>query len=289
MKSHSQKHPFEGARKFLAKICYNWNTGDISNKELQRVLDRFLSSPELNQRDIEILTQRYALFNNDNSTYKEIGLRFGLTGERVRQLEAQAIKKIVYPEGISEKRKTRIRLRKLIPSLEYDVLYDPLHLARKLRVSDRLMKRSINKLCEEFDLALIEPYSKSKKSFIMRIGEQSQDLPVPSDPSEVPESDTRHYSQEGYEIEYRRFWKEMESGILSRGYISSSLTNESFYQGYVRKRVFRDFMRDSMLPIAVYQDYRIGQREPLVIYHPGILRNVINKSINFSQNHLLFF
>lgn len=276
MKNYKQKYQPEAAKKLLAKIGYNENPEKISEEELQRTMEIVLSSSELNQRDIEILDQRYGLNDNVPHSLRETGMQLELTGERIRQLEIKAIKKIVYPEGISEQRRTRIRLRKLIPSLEYDVLYEPLFLARDLRVSLKFIKRSVNELSEEFDLAQIKPTLKSNRFLIIRIGEQSQDLPVPSEPFEVPEKDLKlkYYSQRDYEIAYKQFWKEMESEIFNKGYISSSIVNEFFYQGRIRKRAFRDFMRDSMLPVAIYQDYRIGFRKPMIVYHPTILRQV---------------
>ena len=272
MKKLNTRLQTQGIKVFLEKIGYSTNVYD---SELQGILDATLSNPTLTQREIEILTQRYGFRDNNGGTYKEVGARLGCSRNNVRLLEVNAIRKILHPEIASELGKTRFRLRKLIPTLEYDVLYDPSDLSRKINVSSRYVKRVINELCEEFDLAQIKPYLKSDRCFVMRIGEQSQDLPIPSEPFEVSKTDDPfHDTIMRYEAEYRTFWKEISTTLLSSGFVSSSLANKHIYGVNIRQRAFKDFMSDSMLPVAIHQDYRLGTREPLVIYHPKILREV---------------
>jgi len=62
---------------------------ESSNAELMREL---VSS--LNSREQVILNQRFALEGGDPRTLEEIGADFGLTRERIRQLEAAALRKL---------------------------------------------------------------------------------------------------------------------------------------------------------------------------------------------------
>jgi RNA polymerase primary sigma factor len=48
----------------------------------------------LNVREQRILRERFALDGGEPRTLEEIGVEFGLTRERIRQLEAAALKKL---------------------------------------------------------------------------------------------------------------------------------------------------------------------------------------------------
>ena len=272
------KSQMDGRRLFLEKIGYS---KDISEVEVQRVLDIALSNRSLTQREIEILRERY-LGENAKCTYLEAGTKLGCTPSNVRQLEEKAFKKMKHQESssMSERHIARSRLSKLIPTLEYDVLYDPSSIAQKLKISRQNLSHGINHLAEEFDLSLIRTNSPSGKRYILRIGEQYEDLPIPSQPLENPcESQPQFLndlSPEEYNTRYLAFWEKIASRIKSLGY-SSSRFDYGNHNPELRYKVFKDFMRDSMLPVAVNQDYRIGFREPLVVYHPKILREVRKK------------
>ena len=62
---------------------------ESSNAELMREL-----VGSLNSREQVILNQRFALEGGDPRTLEEIGADFGLTRERIRQLEAAALRKL---------------------------------------------------------------------------------------------------------------------------------------------------------------------------------------------------
>jgi RNA polymerase primary sigma factor len=51
----------------------------------------------LEPREAKILTMRFGLMDGDNKTLEEVGKTFGLTRERVRQIEHQALRKLRAP------------------------------------------------------------------------------------------------------------------------------------------------------------------------------------------------
>jgi DNA-binding CsgD family transcriptional regulator len=268
--NRSEIKQFEGARKFLVRLGYPYN---VSDEESQQILGRVLSNPALTKREIQILKERY-LGDNARCTYLESGSRLGCTASNVRALEQNALRKIKHPESMPQRYIARLRLNKLIPTLEYDVLYDPSSIERKLGISKQDLSYGINQLTAEFDLARIQAIIPSGKRYIMRIGEQSENLPIPVEPSEHPcrnPLECLHLLPSEYLTEYMRIWERIVSRIKTLGYTSSKFDLGNHYPELLQK-VYKDFVRDSMLPIAVYQDYRMGHREPSVIYHPKMIR-----------------
>lgn len=61
-------------------------------KDLGENLDKILST--LSPREKEILELRFGLKNNEPNTLQEIGDKYNLTRERIRQIESKALKKI---------------------------------------------------------------------------------------------------------------------------------------------------------------------------------------------------
>lgn len=78
--------------------AFYWN--DIGYEEIeQRALRETLESlmHELKKREQEILKARYGFEDGVEKTLEEIGQSFGVTRERIRQIEAKAIKKLSSP------------------------------------------------------------------------------------------------------------------------------------------------------------------------------------------------
>ena len=51
----------------------------------------------LSEREREVLELRFGLHDGSHMTLGELGQRFGITKERVRQLEARALRKLRHP------------------------------------------------------------------------------------------------------------------------------------------------------------------------------------------------
>ena len=66
----------------------------------QQILNTLLKS--LNEREVEVLTLRYGLADGQKKTLEEIGGKFQVTRERIRQIENSALKKIRNIQNLEE-------------------------------------------------------------------------------------------------------------------------------------------------------------------------------------------
>ena len=57
------------------------------------------SLDELTPREAQVLRLRYGIGTNQDHTLEEVGRALGLTRERVRQIEAAAVRKLRQPEN----------------------------------------------------------------------------------------------------------------------------------------------------------------------------------------------
>ena len=77
-------------------------TDEASRQLLREVIDEIFAS--LSPREVRILQLRFGLVDGYNYTLEEVGRKFGVTRERIRQIEAQALGRLRHP---SRSRKLR--------------------------------------------------------------------------------------------------------------------------------------------------------------------------------------
>lgn len=79
--------------------AFYWNDdvyGEIEQRALRETLENLMS--ELKNREQEVLKARYGFDDGVEKTLEEVGQTFGVTRERIRQIEAKAIKKLSSPK-----------------------------------------------------------------------------------------------------------------------------------------------------------------------------------------------
>jgi len=70
---------------------YEETSGQLLRESIEKVLD------SLDPREAEVLSLRFGLNGGDPKTLEEVGKIFGVTRERIRQIEAKAIRKLRHP------------------------------------------------------------------------------------------------------------------------------------------------------------------------------------------------
>ena len=63
----------------------------VENDSLRQVMELLKT---MDEREARVLKMRFGLEGHEPQTLKEIGLQMGLTRERVRQIETEALKKM---------------------------------------------------------------------------------------------------------------------------------------------------------------------------------------------------
>jgi RNA polymerase primary sigma factor len=67
-------------------------TQQLLREQVEEILD------ELNERERKVLEMRFGLIDGRNRTLEEVGNEFGVTRERIRQIEAKALRKLRHPQ-----------------------------------------------------------------------------------------------------------------------------------------------------------------------------------------------
>ncbi|MCX6785619.1 MAG: hypothetical protein NTZ18_02065 [Candidatus Komeilibacteria bacterium] len=114
----------------LDKVIDSQKNAATANFNPQEILKSLLDN--LKEREVEVLSLRYGLKDNIKKTLEEIGGKFTVTRERIRQIENAALKKIKNLEKLDE----------LIKSLEI-VIYQTLEAHGGVMKEDSLIKKSL--------------------------------------------------------------------------------------------------------------------------------------------------
>ena len=73
---------------------------EVEQKNLREKIDERLTG--LNDQEQKVLRMRFGLDDDDPKTLEEIGKVFGVTRERIRQIEAKAIRKLRHPSRLKQ-------------------------------------------------------------------------------------------------------------------------------------------------------------------------------------------
>ena len=73
---------------------------EVEQKNLREKIDELLTG--LNDQEQKVLRMRFGLDDDDPKPLEEIGKVFGVTRERIRQIEAKAIRKLRHPSRLKQ-------------------------------------------------------------------------------------------------------------------------------------------------------------------------------------------
>ena len=85
--------------------AFYWNDDfyeEIEQRALRETLEKLLG--ELTSREQEVLKARYGFEDGVEKTLEEVGQTFGVTRERIRQIESKALRKLSHPTRMRELR-----------------------------------------------------------------------------------------------------------------------------------------------------------------------------------------
>ena len=80
---------------FLEDSSINSPIDDASIRGLKDATDEILGS--LTAREAKVLRMRFGIGMNNDHTLEEVGKQFDVTRERIRQIEAKALRKLRHP------------------------------------------------------------------------------------------------------------------------------------------------------------------------------------------------
>ena len=83
------------SHQFLEDSSINSPIDDASIRGLKDATDEILAS--LTAREAKVLRMRFGIGMNSDHTLEEVGQQFSVTRERIRQIEAKALRKLKHP------------------------------------------------------------------------------------------------------------------------------------------------------------------------------------------------
>lgn len=105
---------FIGNEEDLSGNCDNKDKGDFGEKNIRIPPDIAINAglktatqevlESLTEREATVLKMRFGIGMNTNHTLEEIGNQFGVTRERIRQIEAKAMRKLRYLKPVDQLR-----------------------------------------------------------------------------------------------------------------------------------------------------------------------------------------
>lgn len=70
--------------------------------DLRETIDKILNNGDFSDREIDIVKKRFGFDNGVPMTLEQVGEEYGITRERIRQIEAKAIRKFRHPKRASQ-------------------------------------------------------------------------------------------------------------------------------------------------------------------------------------------
>lgn len=164
------------------------STESIDNQfieeDLKDVIENLLKNSNLTTKEIDILKLRFGIGTNDPKTLEETGKIYGVSRERIRQIQEKALKKIrrsynvkelaIYMDNPKEAQKNidRYRLKYQQHSLQKIKLKDRKESELKMEMQEKTKRKSKDNLYEYFS-----DYSKTEVSkVISRLDEDELEL-----------------------------------------------------------------------------------------------------------------
>lgn len=96
--TESEMHQFDFQSIGVDKLYWSDVYNEIEQRSLRDTLDKLME--ELTSKEQGVIKERYGFEDDVEKTLEEVGQLFGVTRERIRQIEAKALKKLSHPKKI---------------------------------------------------------------------------------------------------------------------------------------------------------------------------------------------